>query len=225
MLGAIESLLSAVVADPHVRRSTQSNVELFAQGIANIGVAPVRRAARDRGHRAHGDQHPLRRQDTRCRHVHAVTLLAILVFAAPLAGHVPLPVLAATLIVVAYNMGEWREIREILKLSKGDIAVWLITFALTVFADLTVAVEAGMILAALLYIRKGHGHHDGGSRYGPNTSARDFPHSLQRPTSCRKGSLSTASTGLSCSAPRTSSRSSKTNSIPCPASSCCGCAT
>jgi len=86
--------------------------------------------------------------------IHALTLLGILLFAAPLAGLVPLCVLSAILLVVAYGMGEWGQIPEILKLSKADIAVWGITFLLTVLADLTVAVEAGMILAALLYIRK-----------------------------------------------------------------------
>ena len=86
--------------------------------------------------------------------LHAVTLLLIVCFAAPLAKMIPLCVLSAILFVVAYNMGEWREIPEILKLSKADVSVWLITFALTVFADLTVAVEAGMILASLLYIGK-----------------------------------------------------------------------
>lgn len=86
--------------------------------------------------------------------VHALTLLAILLFAAPLAKVIPLSVLAAILFVVSYNMGEWQEIPDILRQSKADIAVWLITFALTVFADLTVAVEAGLILAALLYISR-----------------------------------------------------------------------
>ncbi|HEY5974106.1 MAG TPA: STAS domain-containing protein, partial [Geobacteraceae bacterium] len=84
--------------------------------------------------------------------VHAVTLLAIILFAAPLARFIPLGTLAAVLFVVAYNMGEWREIPMILKLDARDIAVWLITFALTVVADLTIAVEVGMMLAALLYI-------------------------------------------------------------------------
>jgi SulP family sulfate permease len=86
--------------------------------------------------------------------IHAATLLAILLFAAPLAKFIPLSVLAAILMVVSYNMGEWREIPEILKLSKSDISVWIVTFLLTIFADLTVAVEAGMILATLLFIRK-----------------------------------------------------------------------
>ena len=84
--------------------------------------------------------------------VHALTLLVILLAAAPLARFVPLATLAAVLFVVAYNMGEWREIATILRLSKTDIAVWLTTFALTVVADLTVAVGVGMALAALLYI-------------------------------------------------------------------------
>jgi SulP family sulfate permease len=84
--------------------------------------------------------------------VHALTLLAILCVAAPLARFVPLATLAAVLFVVAYNMGEWREIGTILRLSKTDIAVWFTTFSLTVFADLTVAVGVGMTLAALLYI-------------------------------------------------------------------------
>src|SRR5690606_31084623 len=86
--------------------------------------------------------------------IHAITLLVILLIAAPLAGHIPLCVLAAILLIVSYDMGEWREIPEILRLTKTSIAVWLITFSLTVLADLTVAVEAGMVLAALLYIRK-----------------------------------------------------------------------
>jgi SulP family sulfate permease len=79
-------------------------------------------------------------------------LLAILLAAAPLARYIPLATLAAVLFVVSYNMGEWREIATILKLSKTDIAVWITTFALTVFADLTTAVGVGMALAALLYI-------------------------------------------------------------------------
>src|SRR5260370_33459625 len=83
--------------------------------------------------------------------VHALTLLAILLVAAPLARFVPLATLAAVLFVVAYNMGEWREIATILRLSKTDIAVWFTTFAPTVFADLTVAVGGGMTLAAPLY--------------------------------------------------------------------------
>ncbi len=86
--------------------------------------------------------------------IHSLTLLAIVLFAAPLVKNVPLAALAAILMIVAYNMGEWREIPEILKLTAADIAVWLITVTLTVVADLTFAVEVGMVLAALMFIRK-----------------------------------------------------------------------
>ena len=84
--------------------------------------------------------------------MHAITLLLVVLLLAPLASSIPLAVLAAVLFVVAWNMGEWREIPGILRLEAADIAVWAITFALTVMADLTIAVEAGLALAALLYI-------------------------------------------------------------------------
>jgi SulP family sulfate permease len=86
--------------------------------------------------------------------IHSLTLLAIVLFAAPFVKNIPLAALAAILMVVAYNMGEWQEIPEILKLSAADIAVWLITVTLTVVTDLTFAVEVGMMLAALMFIRK-----------------------------------------------------------------------
>jgi len=86
--------------------------------------------------------------------IHALTLLAIVLFAAPLVKSVPLSALAAILMIVAYNMGDWEEIPEILKLSSADIAVWLLTLTLTVVTDLTFAVEVGMVLAALTFIRK-----------------------------------------------------------------------
>ena len=86
--------------------------------------------------------------------VHAVTLLIVLLVAAPLASYIPMAVLGAILLVVSYNMGEWHDIPKLLRLTKTDISVWLVTFSLTVFADLTVAVEVGMILAALLFIRR-----------------------------------------------------------------------
>jgi sulfate permease, SulP family len=86
--------------------------------------------------------------------LHAITLLFILIFAAQLATYIPLCILAGILIVVSYHMGEWKEIPKILKLGKADISVWLITLLLTVFADLTVAVQFGMVLAALFYIYK-----------------------------------------------------------------------
>jgi len=154
MLGAIESLLSATVADRMGRDKHNPNVELFAQGIANMlsplfgGLPATGAIARTATSIRSGAKTPVAGM------IHALTILAVLVWAAPLARHIPLAVLAAILMVVAYNMGEWREIPALLKLTKSDIAVWFVTFALTVFADLTVAVQAGMILAALLYIRK-----------------------------------------------------------------------
>jgi len=154
MLGAIESLMSAVVADRMSGGRHNPNVELVAQGVANIasplfgGLPATGAIARTATSIRSGARTPVAGM------VHALTLLAVLWFAAPLARFVPLSVLAAILFVVAWNMGEWREIPELLRLSKTDISVWLVTFALTVFADLTIAVEAGMILAALLFIRK-----------------------------------------------------------------------
>jgi SulP family sulfate permease len=86
--------------------------------------------------------------------VHALTLLAVILFAAPLVKNLPLAALASILFMVAYNMGDWAEIPEILRLTKADIAVWILTLSLTVLADLTLAVEVGMILAAFTFIRK-----------------------------------------------------------------------
>src|SRR2546430_10072911 len=130
------------------------NVELIGQGVANIfsplfgGLPATGAIARTATNIRSGAKTPV------AGIVHALTLLAIVMWAAPLARFIPLAVLAAILLVVSYNMGEWREIPELLKLSKLEIATWLITFALTVFADLTVAVEVGMILAAFVFIRK-----------------------------------------------------------------------
>ncbi len=86
--------------------------------------------------------------------IHAVTLLLVLAFAAPLTVHIPTAILAGILVIVAYDMGEWREVPGVVRLGPAEAAVWGITCTLTVLADLTVAVEAGMILAALLYIRR-----------------------------------------------------------------------
>ena len=152
MLAAIESLLSAVVADGMSGDRHNSNVELIAQGIANIasplfgGIPATGAIARTATNVRSGAVSPI------AGIVHSLTLLAILLVAAPIARFIPLATLAAVLFVVAYNMGEWREIGIILRLAKTDIAVWATTFALTVLADLTVAVEVGMSLAALLYI-------------------------------------------------------------------------
>ncbi len=152
LLAAVESLLSAVVADGMSGDHHNSNVELVAQGIANIasplfgGIPATGAIARTATNIRSGALTPVAGM------VHAFTLLAVLLVAAPLARFVPLATLAAVLFVVAYNMGEWREIGTILRLSGTDIAVWLATFSLTVLADLTVAVGVGMALAALLYI-------------------------------------------------------------------------
>jgi SulP family sulfate permease len=154
MLGAIESLMSAVVADRLTRSRHNSNVELFAQGIANLasplvgGLPATGAIARTATNIRAGARTPV------AGIVHAFTLLLILLAGARYAALVPMPVLAATLVVVAANMGEWQEIPELWRNGWTDRLVWLTTFALTVLADLTVAVEVGMILAALLYIRR-----------------------------------------------------------------------
>ncbi len=158
MLGAIESLMSAVVADrmsnSNVNDRHNPNVELVAQGVANVvsplfgGLPATGAIARTATNIRAGAKTPVAGM------IHALTLLAILLFASKLVSFVPMAVLAGILMVVSYNMGEWLEILSLLKLTKTDISVWLVTFALTVFADLTVAVEAGMILAALLFISR-----------------------------------------------------------------------
>src|SRR5258707_276380 len=154
MLGAIESLMSAVVSDKMSNDKHNPNVELMAQGVANIlpplvgGLPATGAIARTATNVRAGAKTPVAGM------IHAVTLLAIILFAAPLVKDVPLAALAAILLMVAYNMGDWEEIPEILKLSGADIAIWLVTLTLTVVTDLTFAVEFGMILAALTFIRK-----------------------------------------------------------------------
>jgi SulP family sulfate permease len=146
MLGAIESLMSAVVSDRMSHDKHNPNVELIGQGIANIvsplfgGLPATGAIARTATNVRSGAKTPVAGM------IHALTLLAIVLFAAPLVKHVPLAALGAILMVVAYNMGDWEEIPEILKLSAADIAVWLLTLTLTV--------EVGMVLAALMFIRK-----------------------------------------------------------------------
>lgn len=152
LLAAVESLLSAVVADGMTDDQHNSNVELIAQGIANIatplvgGIPATGAIARTATNIRSGAKTPV------AGIVHALVLLLILLVAAPLARFIPLATLAAVLFVVAYNMGQWQEIGVILRLSRADKAVWAATFALTVFADLTIAVGVGVVLAALLYI-------------------------------------------------------------------------
>jgi SulP family sulfate permease len=154
MLGAIESLMSAVVADRLSGDRHNPNVELVAQGIANIasplfgGLPATGAIARTATNIRSGAKTPI------AGIVHAITLLLIVIFAAPLAGYIPMPVLAAILFAVAWNMGEWKELPTVFRMSRTDIAVWLVTFVLTVFADLTEAVEVGMALAALVFIRR-----------------------------------------------------------------------
>jgi SulP family sulfate permease len=154
MLGAIESLMSAVVSDRMSNDRHNPNVELIGQGVANIvspmfgGLPATGAIARTATNIRAGAQSPVAGM------IHALTLLSVLLFAAPLASYIPMAALAGILMIVAYNMGEWREIPQLLRLTKTDISVWLVTFGLTVFADLTVAVEAGMILAALLFIAR-----------------------------------------------------------------------
>jgi len=154
MLGAIESLFSAVVSDRMSGDKHNPNVELIAQGVANIvspmfgGLPATGAIARTATNVRAGAKSPVSGM------IHALTLLAVILFAAPLVKNVPLAALAGILFIVAYNMGDWAEIPEILKLTKADIAVWALTMSLTVFADLTLAVEVGMILAAFTFIRK-----------------------------------------------------------------------
>ena len=154
MLGAIESLMSAVVSDRMSGDRHNPNVELIAQGLANMasplfgGIPATGAIARTATNIRSGAKTPVAGM------THALTLLCVLLFAAPLAKFIPMALLAAILLVVSYNMGEWAEIPELLKLSRLEIGTWLITFGLTVFADLTVAVETGMIMAALVFIWK-----------------------------------------------------------------------
>ena len=154
MLGAIESLFSAVVSDKMSNDKHNPNVELIAQGVANIfsplfgGLPATGAIARTATNVRSGARTPV------AGVIHALTLLAVILFAAPLVKNLPLAALAGILFMVAYNMGDWAEIPEILKLTKADIVVWLLTMGLTVFADLTLAVEVGMILAAFTFIRK-----------------------------------------------------------------------
>jgi SulP family sulfate permease len=154
MLGAIESLMSAVVSDRMSNDHHNPNVELIGQGVANIfspmfgGLPATGAIARTATSIRAGAQSPI------AGIIHSLTLVCVLLFAAPLTAYIPMAALAGILLIVAYNMGEWREIPQLLKLTKTDISVWLVTVGLTVFADLTVAVEAGMILAALLFITR-----------------------------------------------------------------------
>ena len=154
LLAAIESLLCAVVADGMVDDRHDSNQELMAQGIANIvspifgGIAATGAIARTATNVKCGGRTPV------AGLVHAVTLLAIVLAAAPLAKFIPLATLSAVLVNVALNMGEWHNFGRLLKWPRSDAAVFLAAFSLTVIIDLTVAVEIGMVLAAMLFIKR-----------------------------------------------------------------------
>jgi len=154
MLGSIESLLSAVVADGMIGGNHRSNTELIAQGAANIcssifgGIPATGAIARTATNIKNGGRTPV------AGIIHAITLLLILLFIGKLAALIPMATLAGILVVVAWNMSEAKSFMFILRGSKSDAAVLLTTFVLTVFIDLTVAIELGMILAAFLFMRK-----------------------------------------------------------------------
>lgn len=154
MLCAIESLLSAVVSDGMIGGNHKSNMELVAQGTANIfsalfgGIPATGAIARTATNVKNGGRTPV------AGIVHAVTLLIILLFVGKWASYIPLANLAGVLVIIAYNMSEWRNFRSILKGPKGDVAVMMITFLLTVLIDLTVAIQIGMVLAVFLFMRK-----------------------------------------------------------------------
>ena len=154
LLAAIESLLSAVVADGMIGTRHKSNMELVAQGVANIaspifgGIPATGAIARTATNIKTGGRTPLAGM------VHAITLLLILVFAGQWAAKVPLAALAAILVVVAYHMSEWRAFAGLLRAPRSDIFVLVVTFALTVFVDLTVAVQVGVVASALLFMKR-----------------------------------------------------------------------
>ncbi|MBI4945207.1 MAG: sulfate permease [Bacteroidetes bacterium] len=154
LLGGIESLLSAVVADGMIGGNHKSNVELLGQGIANIvsaffgGIPATGALARTATNVKSGGRTPI------AGIVHAITLLIIMLVVGKWATLIPLSCLAGILVVVAYNMSEWRSFIGVLRTSKSDAAVMLVTFFLTVFIDLTVAIEIGMVLAVFLFMRR-----------------------------------------------------------------------
>ncbi len=154
MLAAIESLLSAVVADGMIGGRHRSNMELVAQGIANIaspmfgGIPATGAIARTATNIKNGGRTPIAGM------THALTLLLVTLFFGQYAAQIPLAVLAAILVVVAYHMSEWRTFRAELRMPKSDVVVLLATFGLTVLVDLTVAIAVGMVLAAFLFIRR-----------------------------------------------------------------------
>ncbi len=154
LLGAIESLLSAVVADGMIGSNHRSNTELIAQGIANIvtpffgGIPATGAIARTATNIKNGGRTPI------AGIIHSVTLLLILLFFGQYAKMIPMSCLAGILILVAYNMSEWRSFRSILRGSAFDILILLTTFFLTVLVDLTVAIQIGIVLSAILFMKR-----------------------------------------------------------------------
>ncbi len=154
LLAAIESLLSAVVADGMIDDRHDSDQELMAQGVANMvtplfgGIAATGAIARTATNVRSGGKTPV------SGIIHAMTLLLIVLIAAPLASFIPLATLSAVLIVVAFKMGEWHHFARLIRWPKSDALIFVSTFALTVLFDLTIAVEVGMILAAVLFIKR-----------------------------------------------------------------------
>ena len=154
VLGAIESLLSATVADGVTGSRTSTNTELIGQGMANIvvpffGGIPVTGAiARTMTNINNGGRTPV------AGIIHAIVLLLILLFLGPLTKHIPMACLAGVLIIVSYNMSEWRTFRSLMKNPKSDVSVLLVTFFLTVIFDLTIAIEIGLLIAMLFFMRR-----------------------------------------------------------------------
>lgn len=171
LLGGIESLLSAVVADGMTGGNHRSNMELVAQGTANIfsavfgGIPATGAIARTATNIKNGGRTPVAGM------VHAVTLLLIMLFVGKWAALIPMATLAGILVVVAYNMSEWESFVSVLKGPRSDVAVLLVTFFLTVLIDLTVAIEIGMVLAAFLFMRKMIQASDVSTLTGQNSSA------------------------------------------------------
>ena len=154
MLGSIESLLSAVVADGMIRSRHRPNIELIAQGAANVlsplfsGIPATGAIARTATNVKSGGRTPV------AGIVHAVVLLLIMLLFGQWAALIPMPTLAAVLLVVAYNMSEWHSFVKTLRSPRSDVAVMVVTFTLTVVVDLTVAIQVGVILSAMLFIRR-----------------------------------------------------------------------
>lgn len=154
VLGAIESLLSATVADGVTGDKHDSNTELIAQGTANLitplfgGIPATGAIARTMTNINNGGKIPV------AGIIHAIVLLLILLFLMPLAQYIPMACLAGVLVIVSYNMSEWRTFKALLKNPKSDVTVLLITFFLTIIFDLTIAIEVGLVIACILFMRR-----------------------------------------------------------------------